>query len=188
MADVVPDVLQTPIFVVAAVADINLRRISQLNKNVCYGCYTKNGRLLHVCYNVCYSCYKRVHKYCEQLQHISSSPNCVDLPNWTSDWTASPRSAARLRSYRRFTSVDHPACIVLDVGTSAQQLLHPNPTRTVILKAWPSGAGFTSEVPYCRSKRLILTGLTGMALSAVLHCLNSGTLHPFNRPSRSEDL
>ena len=35
--------------------------MAQLNKNVCYGCYTKNGRLLHVCYNVCYSCYKRVH-------------------------------------------------------------------------------------------------------------------------------
>ena len=48
-----------PIFIVAAAADINLRRISQLNKNVCYGCYTKNGRLLHVCYNVCYSCYKK---------------------------------------------------------------------------------------------------------------------------------
>ena len=55
VADVVADVYQTPIFAVAAVADINLRRISQLNKNVCYGCYTKNGRLLHVCYNVCYS-------------------------------------------------------------------------------------------------------------------------------------
>ena len=46
VADVVADVYQTPIFIVAAVADINLRRISQLNKNVCYGCYTKNGRLL----------------------------------------------------------------------------------------------------------------------------------------------
>ena len=46
VADVVADVYQTPIFAVAAVADINLRRISQLNKNVCYGCYTKNGRLL----------------------------------------------------------------------------------------------------------------------------------------------
>ena len=57
VADGVADVYQTPMFIVAAVADINLRRISQLNKNVCYGCYTKNGRLLHVCYNVCYSCY-----------------------------------------------------------------------------------------------------------------------------------
>ena len=46
MADVVPDVLQTPIFVVAAVADINLRRVSQLNKNVCYGCYNK----MNICY------------------------------------------------------------------------------------------------------------------------------------------
>ena len=46
MADVVPDVLQTPIFVVAAVADINLRRISQLNINVCYGCYNK----MNICY------------------------------------------------------------------------------------------------------------------------------------------
>ena len=72
VADVVADVYQTPIFAVAAVADINLRRISQLNKNVCYGCYTKNGRLLHVCYNVCYSCYKRLHKCCEQLKHIRS--------------------------------------------------------------------------------------------------------------------
>ena len=83
VADVVADVYQTPIFIVAAVADINLRRISQLNKNVCYGCYTKNGRLLHVCYNVCYSCYKRVHKCCEQLQHISLA--AYRLPNWTSD-------------------------------------------------------------------------------------------------------
>ena len=83
VADVVADVYQTPIFAVAAVADINLRRISQLNKNVCYGCYTKNGRLLHVCYNVCYSCYKRVHKCCEQLQHISLA--AYRLPNWTSD-------------------------------------------------------------------------------------------------------
>ena len=46
MADVVTDVLQTPIFVVAAVADINLRRVSQLNKNVCYGCYNK----MNICY------------------------------------------------------------------------------------------------------------------------------------------
>ena len=83
VAHVVADVQQTPIFAVAAVADINLRRISQLNKNVCYGCYTKNGRLLHVCYNVCYSYYKRVHKCCEQPQHISLA--AYRLPNWTSD-------------------------------------------------------------------------------------------------------
>ena len=83
VADVVADVYQTPIFIVAAVADISLRRISQLNKNVCYSCYTKTGRLLHVCYNVCYSCYKRVHKCREQLQHISLA--AYRLPNWTSD-------------------------------------------------------------------------------------------------------
>ena len=46
MADVVTDVLQTPIFVVAAVADINLRRASQLKENVCYGCYNK----MNICY------------------------------------------------------------------------------------------------------------------------------------------
>ena len=33
-------------FVVAAIADINLRRISQLNKHVCYGCYNK----ISICY------------------------------------------------------------------------------------------------------------------------------------------
>ena len=46
MADVVTDVLQTPIFVVAATADINLRRVSQLNENVCYRCYDK----MNICY------------------------------------------------------------------------------------------------------------------------------------------
>ena len=46
MADVVTDVLQTPIFVVAAGADINLRRVSQLDKNVCYGCCNK----MSICY------------------------------------------------------------------------------------------------------------------------------------------
>ena len=51
MADVVTDVLQTPIFVVAATADINLRRVSQLNKHVCYRCYDK----MYICYNVCCS-------------------------------------------------------------------------------------------------------------------------------------
>ena len=70
----------------------------------------------------------------------------------------------------------------------AQQLLHPNPNRTAILKAWPSGASFTPEVPYCRTQGFVLTGLTDMALNAVLHCLNSGTRHPFNRLLRSKDL
>ena len=37
---------------------------------------------------------------------------------------ASPRSAARLGSYRRRASVDHPDCILRDVGTSALHLLH----------------------------------------------------------------
>ena len=128
----------------------------------------------------------RTQRNTELDQEEHSFPVRADRPNWTSDWTASPCSAAQLGSYRRFTFVGHPACIVLDVGTSAQQLLRPNPICTAILKAWPSGASFTPEVPYCRTKRLVLMGLTDMALNAILHCLNSGTRRPFNRLLRSE--
>ena len=142
---------QTPIFIVAAVADINLRRISQLNKNVCYGCYTKNGRLLHVCYNVCYSCYKRLHKCCEQLKHIRSpayrlvgynafplflSSLGLGAPQhiMTREQSPARRLGQGLTADVRLSTIRPASCSTL--ASQLSQSLHPSPTRTAVLKAW----------------------------------------------------
>ena len=68
----------------------------------------------------------------------SSFPVRADRPNWTSDWTASPRSAAGPGSYRRRASVDHPACIMLErwhhssVNYSTQIQLAPQSSKLAV--------------------------------------------------------
>ena len=77
---------------------------------------------------------------------------------WTRHRTASPRSAVWQGSYRRRASVDHPARHhARTLAPQLSQLLHPNPTRTAILKAWLVARDPHPGVLYCRTKQLVFT-------------------------------
>ena len=92
----------------------------------------------------------------------SSFPVRADRPNWTSDWTASPRSAAGPGSYRRRASVDHPACIMLErwhhssVNYSTQIQLAPQSSKL------GSCARSTSRGTVLRNQAISVYGRAGL--------------------------
>ena len=71
------------------------------------------------------------------------------------DKGAVPGTAAGPGSYRRRASVDHPACIMLDVGITAQSVTPPKSNSHRNPQSLARARDPHPGVLYCRTKRLL---------------------------------
>ena len=124
--------------------------------------YFNNYKLKSVEMSIVLADYLQRKKLVLGMVRRSSFPVRADRPNWTSDWTASPRSAAGPGSYRRRASVDHPACIMLErwhhssVNYSTQIQLAPQSSKL------GSCARSTSRGTVLRNQAISVYGKTGL--------------------------